>query len=329
MNKSNLAGRVTVLTLGVILLSIPLFVKSKYILHLFIISGLATVLATSNRLMIKSGLWFLAQAAFYAIGAYSLLLLRSKLGLGFWFAFPLAGVATGMVAFGLGYATSKVKELYFCIITVAFVEVVRLAIIKAPFLGSGRAVCCPPPEPFLGIEFTSKVPYYYLMFAIVAITLLILHLVERSRVGLILNTIAESEPLAESIGIDAAKYKISTMSLCCFFAGLAGAFYAPYVAVLSPASFTLAYSIMILMYAIVGGMGSIWGPVIGATFLTVLPEFLSVSAGIKNILFATIVLLVLFFLPAGIVSVPQVVRQAVVSRTSGKGRKYNNGNTPS
>ena len=91
------------------------------------------MLAVSNRLILKTGMWFLAHAAFYAIGAYTVLLLTWKLGLNFWLAFPFAGLIAGTIAMGLGYATSRVKGVYFCIITVAFVEVVRLAIIKTPF----------------------------------------------------------------------------------------------------------------------------------------------------------------------------------------------------
>jgi branched-chain amino acid transport system permease protein len=147
-------------------------------------------------------------------------------------------------------------------------------------------------------------------------------MIEKSRVGLILNTIAESEFLAQSIGINPVSYRIATMSLCCFFIGVAGAFYAPYIIVLGPTSFTVTLSMMVMMYAIVGGMGSISGPVIGAAFLTVLPEFLRFGAGLKNILFAAIVLLTLFFMPDGIISLPRIVRKGISCRShKGGGKK--------
>jgi branched-chain amino acid transport system permease protein len=315
MNRTKLARAVILAILLIILLVVPVIVQSSYILHLFIITGLAITLSANSRLMIKGGLWFFAQAAFYAIGAYSLLLFRWKLGLNFWVAFPLAGLVAGFIALGLGYATSRVKEIYFCIISVAFSEVIRFTIIKTPFLGSGRAVSCPPPTPFLGIEFVSKVQYYYFIFVLVSITLAGLYMIEKSRVGLILNTIAESESLAQSIGINSVRYKIATMSLCCFFIGIAGAFYAPYITVLGPTSFTVILSMMVMMYAIVGGMGSILGPVIGAAFLTALPEFLPFGAGFKNILFAAIVLLTLFFMPEGIISLPRLIRKGISGRS--------------
>jgi branched-chain amino acid transport system permease protein len=300
----------------IILFALPWLTDSPYAHHILIMSGIAIVLGVSNRLILVSGAWFMGHAAFYAIGAYGLVLLRAKIGLSFWIALPTIGFVAALVALGLGYATSRVRGIPFCIITVAFVEVVRLTIIKIDFLGGHRALKCAPPDPIFGINFSSKIHYYYLILFIVATTIIFLHLIEKSRVGNILRTIAENESLAESLGINTVRYRVVILSICAFFGGIAGGFYAPYVAVTGPTSFTLVTSTMILFYIVVGGFGSIWGPVIGAVFLNILPEVLPNRASTQNILYAATVLAALFFLPNGIIGLPKTISTRFFASTS-------------
>lgn len=283
----------------------PLVTSSPYILNVMILTGLHIILAASNRLILRMGVWFLGTAAFYAIGVYSLLLARQFLGLDYWTALPLAGLAAGLVALGLGYATARVQGVPFCIITVALVEVVRLTIVR---LGGGRPVKCAPPEALLGLDFSSKVHYFYLILLILALALGLLYLVERSRFGRNARAMAESESLCRSLGINTVRHRVWIMALCCALAGLAGGFFAPYVRVVGYSTFTLNASIVILIYVVVGGTRSLWGPVIGATFLTILPEFLPGRAAVQNILYSAIVLASLFFLPGGLISLGTVLR---------------------
>lgn len=303
---------------GAILLALPWVLSSAYALHLMIMIGLAIILAVSNRMVMIGGAWFMGQAAFYAVGAYGLVLLRAKLGLNYWVALPLAGLLTSAVAFALGYATSRVKGIPFAIISVAFVEVVRLTIIKVKWLGGHKALTSQPPEAILGINFGDKIDYYYFILFLAALTMLVLWLVERSPVGAVLKTMAENEPLAESVGINTTRYKVGALALCAFFGGLAGGFYAPYVAVTGPTSFTLNTSIVILFNVVVGGMGSIWGPVAGAVFLTLLPELLPGRAGMQNIVYAAIVLATLFFMPQGLISLPGRIRRLLAKKGGGR-----------
>ena len=258
----------------------------------------------------------MGMAAFYAIGAYGVVMLRVYVGLSYWISFPLVGLAAAGVALALGYGTARVKGIPFCLITVAFVEVVRLSIVKNPFLGH-TALKCAPPEAILGIDFSSKIHYYYLIFLVVFLTLSVLGLIDRSPVGAALKTIAQNEELAESVGINTVRYRVVTMAACCFFGGLAGAVLAPYVAVTGPTSFTLNTSVIILFYIVVGGLGSLWGPVAGAVFLNLLPEILPSQAYVQNILYAAIVLASLFFLPDGLISLPLRLRTLF---THGDGR---------
>lgn len=296
----------SVAALLVALALLPWIADTAYSHHLMIMAGVAVILAVSNRLILVSGSWFMGHAAFYAIGAYGVVLLRTKLGLGYWTAFPLIGLIAGVVALGLGYATSRVKGIPFCLISVAFVEVVRLTIMKIPFFGGYKALKCLPPEPILSFDFHSKIDYYYFVLLLVLVVFLVLYLIEKSHVGMTLKRMAESESFTQSLGVDTVRYRVVVLAICAACAGLAGAFLAPYVAVTGPTSFTLSASVIILMAVIVGGMGSMLGPVVGAVFLTLLPEFLPSRAAFQNILFAAIILASLFFLPEGLIRIPRL-----------------------
>lgn len=310
MAMSKIKSTSAAASLLVALVLLPWIANTAYSHHLMIMAGIAIILAISNRLILVSGSWFMGHAAFYAIGAYGVVLLRTKLGLSYWTAFPLIGLTTGVIALGLGYATSRVKGIPFCLISVAFVEVVRLTIIKIPFLGGYKALKCPPPESILGLDFHSKMQYYYLLLLLVVVVFLVLYLIERSHVGMALKRMAESETFAESLGVNTVRYRVVTLAVCAACAGLAGGFFAPYVSVTGPTSFTLSTSITILMAVIVGGMSSIAGPVIGAIFLTLLPELLPSRAAFQNILYAAIILGSLFFLPEGLIKIPHLVMKA-------------------
>ncbi len=305
MNRNFSAQSIGLLAFTAALTLVPLCTRSPYVLNIGIFIGIHILLASSNRLILKTGLWFMGHAAFFAIGVYALLLARLFLGLNYWVAFPLAGIASGLVALGLGYATSRVKGVPFAIITIAFVEIVRLTIIK---FGGGHPIKCPPPEALLTMNFNSKVHYYYFIMVLVIGSFVFLARIERSRIGGAIAAIAVTESLAESVGINTTRYRVVVMAASCFVAGLAGAFFAPYVEVVGYSTFTLTASILILFFVVIGGIDSLWGPVVGATFMTLLPEFLPGSAAVQNILNASIVLASLFFLPGGLITLPRVIR---------------------
>lgn len=294
-----------VIVIGILLL-LPQWIESLYILNLLIFVGLNIILASTNRLILRTGVWFMGHIAFYAIGAYVALLGTKYLGLNYWLVFPLSGMISGLVALLFGYATSRLSGIPFAILTVAFVEVVRLTIVK---VASGRPVSCPAPDPILFFDFSQKDHYYYFVVILTIAIIYLLYLIENSRVARTINAIHENEPLTESLGINCIRYKIAIISFSCACAGLAGAVFAPYVTVVGHTSFNLNASIIILIYVVVGGIGSLWGPILGAMFLTILPELLPGRASMQNIIYAATVLASLFFLPGGLVSLPETIRK--------------------
>lgn len=317
MNRHNLVRTTAFLILAAILLVVPIVIRDPYVVHILIMVGISIILCASLRLVLVTGIWNLGQIAFYAIGAYTLTLLMVYYDVSFWLSLPLAGIAAAVVSLGFGYLTIRIKGLYFVMLTLAFVEMIRLTIIAVPFLGAQRVMNIPPPNPIiipylLRVEFISKTPYYYLVLALVVITLAVLYLIDRSRMGDILKSIAASEPLCQSVGINTTRYKVLAFVICSFFAGIAGGFYAPYIGLIAPGSFTSWASIMVFLALVVGGVGSFWGPVIGASLMTALPEVLRGAVMYEPLISAAILILILFFLPGGLVSLPRVVRTRMV-----------------
>jgi branched-chain amino acid transport system permease protein len=307
VNRSTLAKTITLSILAIVLLVLPVTFGSPRLLNILIMMGLGVMLAVSNRLVLLAGTWHFGQIAFYGIGAYALTLLTTKGGLPFWFCFLLAGVISGAIALGFAYGTLRVKGIYFAILTLALVEILRLAIMKTPSLGGYMAVFAPAPPPIFGIAFTNRVPYYYFMLVLLAIILVVLYLIEASRVGKTLNMIASSPDLAKSIGINAGRYRALVFCICCVCGGFAGAFVACYIKVVSPITFGTWASITIWFYMVIGGIGSFWGPIIGAILLISLPEWMPGGALLQEVCYAIACMLVIFFLPGGLVCAPALV----------------------
>jgi len=294
------------LILPVALIAVPAFTQDPYLLNLLITTGIWTTSVWGVRLIMSTGQLTLGHAAYMAVGAYASTLLTMKVGLSFWLAFPLAGLISSFVALLIGYPTLRIKGVYFSIITFAFGEIIRLIIVHWPSLlgGYGGIPNIPAPSPILSISFTSRIPFYYLILAISLITYLVMVRMEKSRIGKIFSSIHESDTLAESIGINIMKYKIVAFCIGCFFAGLSGSFYAHYFNFTSPEFFTIWQSIYCLIFVIVGGAGSVWGPPIGALFMTLVPELLRVAREYEPVIYAIILILIMFLLPSGLITLP-------------------------
>jgi branched-chain amino acid transport system permease protein len=244
-------------------------------------------------------------------GAYTTALLITKLGLSTWLALAAGAAAGALLALLVGYPFMRLKGIYFSLVTVFLAEVVRLVAEQWRSLTSGSMGISniPPPDAiaitrFLNITFTSKVSFYYLTLILVLVTLTVLYALERSRVGLTWFSVRESDSLAESIGVDTVSSKVLAFCIGSFFAGLAGGLYCEYNSIITPSAFGFAYAMYVLIYMIVGGSLKFSGPVIGAVVLTLLPEVARPLKEYQPYIFGGVVILVMFFLPRGLVSLP-------------------------
>jgi branched-chain amino acid transport system permease protein len=316
VNKANIQKYVFLSALLVILLVVPIITHEEYTLHIFIITFIAVMLTSGLHLPFIAGMWDMGQAAFYAIGAYTSALIMINYGVPFWLSLPIAGIVAIVISLGLGYLFMRAKGIYFMILTLALVEIVRQTIIKVPFLGGYRVTNIPPPNAIViphvfQLEFISKVPFYYLILAFMLFTIIVLYRIDRSRVGTILRSVAINEGLCRSVGIDTTKYKVLSFVIGSFFAGIAGALYASYAGIIGPTNFDMWRSIMIYIPLIIGGAGSLWGAVLGAAFLTILPEVLRPIFLYEPMIYGAVLILVLFFLPGGFISLPRVIRSKI------------------
>jgi branched-chain amino acid transport system permease protein len=301
---------ISALALLVLLVLVPAAIFSNpYWIHVLILCILNIGMAASVRLIFLAGEINSCHAAFMAIGAYTSALLVKKIGFSFWLGLPMGGVAAAVIGLSIAYATLRAKGIYFILTTLAFGEVVRLIISNWTLLGAVNGFPnIPRPNPILGIQFTGHAPYYYLVFLLTLITLGICHRIEKSRYGLILRSIAQAPPITESIGINIMSYKVLAFVIGCFFAGMFGSFYAHYTTIIHPDMFTLWQSIMFLIYFQVGGVGSIWGAIMGGGFLTIAAEFLRETKHLELVSFGVLLILIVLFMPEGLISLPSRLR---------------------
>ena len=302
----------------VIFFLIPLFIKGAYSLHVLILAGISIILTSSLRTIATTGQMSLSHAGFMAIGAYTSALLVTKLGLSSWAALPLGGIASALIALLVGYPFVRVKRVYFTMLTLFMGEVIRLAIMEwRDFTGGTSGLLnIPPPDSlsFFGlfnITFDSKVPYYYFVLVLVLITLLILYRIESSRIGRTLLSIQQSDFVAESVGINVTSFKVLAWCVGCFFAGIAGSFYAHFVRNLTPGSFGVLQAIYVVVYMVVGGRRRFYGAILGAFLLTILPEIFRVLKEYEPFVFVGILFIIIFLLPGGLVDLPQLVRARI------------------
>lgn len=299
----------SLLSLIIFLFFVPLITRDPYYLHILITITIFAVLSVGLRLILITGQISATQVAFYGIGAYASALLVLRLGWNTWFALPMAGIITGLIAMVVGYLALRLKGAYFIILTIAFGEVVRLMFMRWAGLFGGPVGLSdiPKPNPILGFDFTSKVDFYYLALLLALVAVTFMYRLEHSRFGLTFNAIREADVLAESVGINPMRYKVLAFAVACFFAGLVGAFYAHYTHFIAPYDFTFHDSAKIIVFTIVGGRSKTLGPIIGTAFLILLVEALDDFGQYIPLFYGTALIVILFFIPEGIISLPRSI----------------------
>ena len=288
-----------VVGLVAVLAAIPLFVKSIYFLHIIILVYIYVIAASSLRTIAISDQLSLGHAGFMGIGAYTSAVLAKQLGWTPWLTVPLGGVATMVVAIIVGYPFSRLRTFYFSMVSLFFgMGILAVNTIFSRFTGGYYGLAGIPPL-FTG----SKVPFYFFFLGLMVLSLLFLYRFESCRIGTCLKAVAQSHEVAASVGIDESGYRVLALAVGCFIVGLAGAGYAHYNLVLSESSFDLLASINLMVYMVVGGIGSFAGPIIGAAVLVVVPEMFRGLKMFTPYVFAGIVILTIFLIPQGLVGI--------------------------
>lgn len=287
------------------LLTVPAWLQSPYHLHVLIMAGIFTILASSlNLLLGYAGQLSLGHAAFFGIGAYASALLTLRLEWPFAAGLASATLAAGAAGWIIGRLAFRLRGAYFVLVTISFAGVINLVSVNWMELTNGPlGLPGVPAAALAGVSFRSKGAYYYLVLGGAALAVLVCRRLARSRVGRAFVALRENEPLAESVGIDAVHYLVVAAVASAALAGLAGSLYAHYTRLVSPEVFLFTYTLTMVIMVVAGGKGTLAGPVVGALLFTALPEALRevLSWQWQMISYGLLLVLLVFFLPRGIV----------------------------
>jgi branched-chain amino acid transport system permease protein len=294
--------------IGLALLAAPLLTSNSFFLHLLIMVLFWTLLGTAwNLLGGFAGQVSFGHATFLGVGAYTTMLLYLNLGVAPWFGILIGGALATLVALPIGLICFRLRGPYFALSTLAVAEIIRLIALNWESLTAGPMgvqITVMPTVQWFGeaINWESKPPFYYMVVALTAFAMGATWLVARSRLGAYLIAIREDADSAEAAGIDTTRTKVIALALSACIAGLAGGFYALYFRYIDPdAVFSIAISVEMVFIAVVGGLATTGGPIVGAIFLVVIAEIFRGQFQVGHLIFyGLLMMLVIRYMPEGI-----------------------------
>jgi ABC-type branched-subunit amino acid transport system permease subunit len=311
---------VAMATAAALVLAFPFAVGSNtYMLHLLIIAQLYAVLALALNFQLGSAnIPNFATGASYGIGAYVSALLAIHFGVSFWLTLPAAALAATLFGFLIGIPSMRTRDTYLALVTIAFGVVVQQLLNNFNFTGGPNGlVGIPAPSLFghsfasplivFGWELPSQANFYYLAAVLVLVAIVTARRLHASRIGLAWNALRADEIAARAQGINVAWYKVLAFAVDAFLAAFAGTIYASYISYISPDNFTFLVSVTIMTMVIVGGMDNIFGVIVGAFLLTILPEKLRAFSDYRLLFFGVVIILFLMIRPQGLF--PQRMRR--------------------
>ena len=300
-----------------VLLGLPLLLEAQRLphpLHILIMIALyATMAQAWNILGGYAGQISLGNAVFFGAGAYTSTMLMTRLGVSPWLGM-LAGVAVAvLLSFVIGYPCFRLGGHYFAIATIAVGEIVQTVVINWRDIGGASGIHLPLlPEAFVNFQFhSSKLPYYYIALGMAGLAFACAVAVERSRLGYYFRAIKGDPLAARALGVAITRYKLYAIAISAALTAMAGTFYAQYILVIDPESvLPLSLSVLICLVAVLGGVGTIWGPLLGALVLIPLSEgtrvYLAQSAGggkaVDLMVYGALIVLVAIFKPGGLMA---------------------------
>jgi branched-chain amino acid transport system permease protein len=281
---------------------------NTFLLHVCILVFMWTVLGAAwNVLGGFAGQVSFGHAALFGVGAYTTIILFLKAGVPPWWGIPLGGAAAATLSVPIGLICFRLRGPYFSLATLAVAELAKLVALNWEWATNGPVgflITTLPPLRLLGhaVDWERKTPFYLLAALLMAVALASTAWLQRSRLGAYLVAIREDEDAAEAVGIDTVRAKVLTLALSGFLAGMGGGFYAFYFRYVDPdAVLNIGLSMEMVFIAMVGGLGTVGGPFIGAVFLTTIGEVVRERFQVGHLIFyGLFMMLVIRFLPEGI-----------------------------
>jgi branched-chain amino acid transport system permease protein len=295
-------NKINYLILFVAILTCGLTIENLYYLQLLTFIGINTLLALSlNLLMGYAGQISLGHAAFYGIGAYASAILSTQFNLSPWLSLPCALFLAAMVAYLVGLPTLKLTGYYLGMGTLGFGIIVHIIFREwVDLTGGASGLVGIPSLKLASISLDEGSNYFYLVWGTVLFAFIGCGRLIDSRVGRALRSIHDSEHASRAVGVNTRTLKLQVFILSAMLAALAGFYYAHLITFISPGSFNFIVSIRIVTMVVIGGMASIWGALLGASLLTMLPEWLHTFADFEMVVYGLILMLVMVVMPQGL-----------------------------
>lgn len=291
-------------TLGWVVLALvvvaPWF-SGSFLQHLAILACLNVIAVAGLALISRSGQLSFGHAAFVAIGAYVSVLCEPRLGM--WLSGLLGIVAAGAVAGLLGSVILRLRGVYFVLVTFAFGELTRLALLDwSGITGGANGITNIAPISLFGVVLDSRPKFYAVAVAVALLTIFGLRRLFRKPLGHAIDSVADNPALAESTGLGVFRIQLLAFVAGCALAALSGVLQARYIGYISPESFNTGVTTGLIIMLVIGGRASVWGPFVGALVLTPLPEFFRGAVQTQYVLYGVALILIMRFLPGGLAS---------------------------
>lgn len=311
--------KVKFLLFCLVVLLAPLPLSGGYLTNVLIFVGINSILALGlNLLLGYAGQISLGQAAFFGLGAYGSGILTSTYAMNPWLAMLLVACCVALFAFAIGFPVLRLKGHYLAMATLGVGVIANIAFNETVDLTGGPSGLSGIPNLALGgLSFDSDLKNYYLVwgFALVMI-LLSLNLVN-SRFGRGLRAIHDSEVAARVMGVNARLMKVQVFTLSAFMSAIAGSLYCHVMTFISPTSFSFHTSVELLTMVVIGGLGSVYGSILGALLLTMLPEILRTFHDYDIIVYGLMLIVMTIYMPKGLVGIPALFRRRGPAKAEG------------
>jgi branched-chain amino acid transport system permease protein len=312
---------------AVLLALVPLATTSNVVLNFLVVALLIALAGQGwNILGGYGGQYSFGHAAFFGTGAYVTAILQMRYGINAWPAFGLGIAAGGLVGAVIGVLTfrSGLKGSYFALVTLAFAEVLRIIASVAPVTGAGVGTLLTLNLTPAALQFQSRAVFYWVILALVVIALAITRMIEQSRFGAWLAAVRENEDAAKALGVDTFRVKLGAMTVSAAITAAAGCFYVQYFLFVDAG---IAYgawiSVEALLAPIIGGVGTVFGPLLGALVVKALGEIAKTmtgnAPGLDLVIYGVVLVIVVWLSPNGIVGWVTKCRDSVLRRWRGPG----------
>lgn len=292
---------------------IPQFLSS-YVVYVVVLAMLFSMLTAGYDLMTGyTGPLSFCHAAFYGLGAYTSALLTMKTGMSFWAAMPLSALIVFVFAVIVGYPALKLRGHYFAVTTFFFGHFMYLVFLNAKDLTKGPLGLggISPPDSIFGIDFGEMNNIYYLILIFGVLTVAGLYLLVNSNFGRMLISIRENEDLAQAVGVNTAFYKVMAFAISAGLAGMTGSLFAHFFRLLHPSTFAWMTSEMIVIMFLVGGAGTLIGPIIGAGVVTFILEMMRFAPELRFIIWSVLLIAILLIEPKGLAGIYNRIRGGI------------------